>query len=362
MSMLGARTPVDVEAVRTAAGAVAEPQLQVGLAELGLVREVTTDRRGDVRCLLTAVSTEGAAAERLRADVSAAVGVVDGVRGVDVVLEEMDGPGRQELGNRLRSRNRRPGALGDTTTVYAVGSGKGGVGKSTVTANLAAELARSGKRVGVLDADVWGYSVPQLFGVREAPAAVRGMMLPVEAHGVQLMSVGFFVSDEEPIVWRGPMLHKALEQFLDDVYWGELDVLLVDLPPGTGDVTLSVLELLPDAAMLVCTTPQVAAEQVAARVGRMARDARMPVAGVVENMSGGAFGTGGGQRLATAIDATLLGQVPLDAALCDAGDAGTPLVLSDPTSPAAAALSAVAHALPVVRRTLVGRSLPLTPT
>jgi ATP-binding protein involved in chromosome partitioning len=323
---------------------------------------VVVDRAGAVRCRLVAVSTDPVPAGRLRELVMAAVAGLPGVTRTEVELLAMDASKRQELGHRLRGRHRRPGTLGDTTAVYAVGSGKGGVGKSTVTANIAAALAVAGKRVGVLDADVWGYSVPQLFGVREAPAAVRGMMLPLEACGVQLMSVGFFVSDDEPVVWRGPMLHKAIEQFLDDVYWGELDVLLVDLPPGTGDVTLSVLELLPDAALVVTTTPQVAAEQVAARVGRMARDSRMPVAGVVENMTGGVFGAGGGQRLAAAVDAPLLGQVPLDAALCAAGDAGVPLVLSDPAASSAVELSRVAAALPVVRRSLVGRPLPLTPT
>jgi ATP-binding protein involved in chromosome partitioning len=362
VSLLGARSPVDTGVVRAAVEAVVEPQLGLPLGELGLVADVLVDRRGVVRCRLHAVSVDPAPAQRLRARVQGAVSGLPHVSRVEVELGDMDGAQRQELGNRLRRRHRRPGTLGDTTAVYAVGSGKGGVGKSTVTANLAAALALAGRRVGVLDADVWGYSVPQLFGVREAPAAVRGMMLPLEARGVQLMSVGFFVSDEEPVVWRGPMLHKALEQFLDDVYWGDLDVLLVDLPPGTGDVTLSVLELLPDAALLVTTTPQVAAEQVAARVGRMARDSRMPVAGVVENMTGGVFGSGGGQRLATAIDAPLLGQVPLDAALCAAGDVGVPLVLSDPDAASARELSRVAATLPVVRRSLVGRPLPLTPT
>ncbi|CAN5860856.1 P-loop NTPase [soil metagenome] len=362
MSVLGARSAVDRTAVRAVVDRVEEPQLRLPLGELGLVRDVSVDRRGGVRVRLAAVSTDPEPVQRLRAEVVSAVSGVPGARRVEVETSALDGAGRQALGHRLRARHHRPGGLGERTAIYAVGSGKGGVGKSSITANLAAELARAGKRVGLLDADVWGYSVPQLFGLREAPAAVRGMMLPVEAHGVQLMSVGFFVSDEEPVVWRGPMLHKALEQFLDDVYWGDLDVLLVDLPPGTGDVTLSVLELLPDAAMIVTTTPQVAAEQVAARVGRMARDARMPVAGVVENMTGGPFGSGGGARLARTLDASLLGQVPLDAALCAAGDAGRPLVLADPSAPSALALAEVARALPVMRRSLVGRSLPLAVT
>jgi ATP-binding protein involved in chromosome partitioning len=254
--------------------------------------------------------------------------------------------------------------------VYAIASGKGGVGKSTVTANLAVALAQQGKRVGILDADVWGYSIPQLFGVRRAPVALKGLMLPVEAHGVSLMSVGFFVKDEEPVVWRGPMLHKAIEQFLGDVHWGDLDTLLIDLPPGTGDVTISLLDLVPDAALIAVTTPQPAAQTVAERVGRMARNARMPVAGVVENMSTlvcgscrettALFGSGGGQRLATAIDAPLLGRIPLDIELRAAGDAGVPAVVSSPQARSVRELRHIAAGLPVVRRSLVGRPLPLS--
>ncbi len=191
---------------------------------------------------------------------------------------------RIAVGQLLRSRA-EASRLGSQRQVYAIASGKGGVGKSTVTANLAVALTQQGRRVGILDADVWGYSIPRLMGVRRPPVAVAGMMLPVPAHEVQLMSVGFFVEDDEPVLWRGPMLHKAIEQFTHDVAWGDLDVLLVDLPPGTGDVQMSLLEQLPDAAFVVVTTPQAAAVEVAARVGRMALDARLPVAGVVENMA-----------------------------------------------------------------------------
>ena len=371
-SLTGRRTRAEAaESEANAAAAVRDvpdPVLGRTLGDLDLVGDVTMDR-GVLRVTVCRPAAGDVRDAGLQDAVTAAARSVEGVRDLDVRLQPMDDAQRHGLSQRLRSEHRRPGALGDRTAIYAVGSGKGGVGKSTLTANLAVALADQGRRVGVLDADVWGYSMPQLFGVREAPVAVKGIMLPVAAHGVALMSIGFFVDDEEPVVWRGPMLHKALEQFLDDVYWGELDVLLVDLPPGTGDVTLSVVELLPDAAMVVATTPQTAAEQVAARVGRMARDARMPVAGVVENMSGtvcehcgettAAFGAGGGRRLAETLDAPLLGQVPLDPALCAAGDAGAPLVRTHPESASARALTGVADRLPAVRRSVVGRSLPL---
>ncbi len=371
-SLTSGTVRADTAAVEASAAAAVrdlpDPVLGRPLGDLDLVGEVTL-ARGLLRVTVWRPADRDARDAGLQGEVTAAVRSVEGVRDADVRLQPMDDARRHGLAQRLRSAQRRPGGFGDRTAVYAVGSGKGGVGKSTLTANLAVALADQGKRVGVLDADVWGYSMPQLFGVREAPVAVKGIMLPVGAHGVALMSIGFFVDDEQPVVWRGPMLHKALEQFLDDVYWGDLDVLLVDLPPGTGDVTLSVVELLPDAAMVVATTPQTAAEQVAARVGRMARDARMPVAGVVENMSGTvcahcgetttAFGAGGGSRLAETLDAPLLGQVPLDPALCAAGDAGTPLVRTHPESAGARALTDIAGRLPAVRRSVVGRSLPL---
>jgi len=346
-------------AVRAAAGEVMEPLLDGTLGRLDLIEEVTARRTGEVRVTVRAIVSEGDHPAGLQQAVEAAVRAVPGVRNVAVSLVPVLEDQRLSLAKRLRSQNRRPGGLGAPTRVYGVASGKGGVGKSSLTVNLAVALARSGQRVGVLDADVWGYSVPQLFGVRERPVAVKGMMLPVRAHDVRLMSIGFFVEDAEPVVWRGPMLQKALEQFLDDVYWGSLDVLLIDLPPGTGDVALTILELLPTAALLVVTTPQKAAEQVAARVGRMALDARMPLAGVLENMTGGAFGVGGGARLAEQLGTPLLGQVPMDEALSRAGDDGVPLLVSDPEAPASTEIRKVAEALPVVRSSLVGKSLPL---
>jgi ATP-binding protein involved in chromosome partitioning len=345
-------------------GAVEDPELHQGIGSLGMLRDVTVGRRGRVTVRVALTTATCPLRERLRADIVAAAGTVPGVGEVAVEFGAMSEHERLALAQRLR-----PG-LSEDTLVYAVASGKGGVGKSTVAANLAVALARQGRRVGLLDADVWGYSVPHLFGVRRNPVALKGMMLPVEAHGVSLMSIGFFVDDQEPVVWRGPMLHKALAQFLGDVYWGRLDVLLLDLPPGTGDVTMSLLELVPTAALLAVTTPQPAAHTVAARVGRMARDQRMPIAGVVENMSElvcgtcsgrtPVFGSGGGARLADDLGVPLLARIPLDIAMRESGDLGVPAVVRSQDAPSARAVTELAADLPVVRRSIVGLPLPLS--
>ena len=376
MSLLARRQPnveVDLAVVEAALGAVEDPELHLPLAEAGMVGDLQIDRSGTVKVTVRLTTPSCPMKDTLARDVTAAVSAIGGVERVEISFGAMSDNERMALAARLRGDVPEGGhrfGLDSSTQVYAVASGKGGVGKSTVTANLAVALAEHGKRVGILDADVWGYSIPHQFGVRRAPVALKGLMLPVEAHGVSLMSVGFFVTDEEPVVWRGPMLHKALSQFLTDVHWGELDVLLIDLPPGTGDITMSLLELVPDAALIAVTTPQPAAQTVAERVGRMARNARMPVAGVVENMSAlvcgschestALFGSGGGDRLAESIDAPLLGRVPLDIELREAGDVGVPAVISAPHSHSVQELRRIAAALPVVRRSLVGRSLPLS--
>jgi len=342
-------------------GRVADPFTGWPLDDLGLVEDASVHGHHAAVRITVLLSDQGYQ-ERLRDAVEAAVSPLAGIHALDLELIPPTDGGRAALSRRLRDRHTRPGTLGSQTQVYAVGSGKGGVGKSTVTANLAVALARQGRRVAVLDADVWGYSVPQLFGLHEAPVALSGLMLPPAAHGVSLMSIGFFVSEDEPVIWRGPMLQKALEQLLHDVCWGDLDVLLVDLPPGTGDVPLSILELLPDAALLLVTTPQRAATTVAARIGRMAADSRMPLAGVVENMTGPVFGSGGGDELAHTLGTTVLGRIPLDERLRESGDAGSPLTAADPSHPVAVAMSSAAAALPRTRRSLAGRHLPLSVT
>ena len=361
----------DLERVRAAAAAVIDPEIGRPLGELGMIGDVSVARGGRVRLQLRLTTGSCPLAEELRGSVDAAARTVAGVRSVHIDIATMPPRERAELAEHL-ARTTAPltGALGtDATQIYAVASGKGGVGKSSVSANLAAALAASGKRVGLLDADVWGYSIPQLFGVRRTPVAFGEMMLPVPAHGVALMSIGFFVSEDQPVVWRGPMLHKALQQFVTDTYWGTLDALFVDLPPGTGDATLSLLQLLPATTLLAVTTPQATARIVATRVARMAADAGIPIAGVIENMSvaecpqcrshTAIFGTGGGAQLAEEAGAPLLGHVPLDLALRNAADEGTPVVIKAPTASSARELIRIAAALPTPRRALAGQSLPL---
>jgi ATP-binding protein involved in chromosome partitioning len=319
--------------------------------------------------------------ETLTRDVTAAVGALAGVTSVEVELDVMSADQRKELQTLLRGDNptreipfAQPGSL---TRVFAVASGKGGVGKSSVTVNLAAAMAAKGLSVGVLDADIYGFSVPRMLGVAQRPTQVESMIMPPSAHGVKVISIGMFTKDNTPVVWRGPMLHRALQQFLADVYWGDLDVLLMDLPPGTGDVAISVAQLVPSAEILVVTTPQLAAKEVAERAGSIALQTHQRIAGVVENMSYlpcphcgesiDVFGSGGGQSVAESLTRSLgaqvplLGQIPIDVRLREGGDNGTPLVLSDPDSEAGKALLAITDALTGKPRGLAGMSLGLTP-
>jgi ATP-binding protein involved in chromosome partitioning len=305
---------------------------------------------------------------------------VEGVTSVEVTLGVMSDEQRGELKTKLRggaAEREVPFAkAGSLTRVYAVASGKGGVGKSSVTANLAAALAAEGLKVGVVDADIYGFSIPRMLGVEGKPTQVDDMILPPVQHDVKVISIGMFVPGNQPVVWRGPMLHRALQQFLADVFWGDLDVLLLDLPPGTGDVAISVAQLIPGAEILVVTTPQQAAAEVAERAGSIALQTHQRVAGVIENMSwlelpDGSrqeiFGSGGGQAVADSLtrsigaEVSLLGQIPLDTTLRIGADEGMPVVLGQPDSPAAVALRGIARGLASRARGLAGRSLGLTP-
>lgn len=377
-------TPDDI---RTALAGVKDPEIRRPITELGMVDRVEVLPGGvvDLTVLLTIAGCP--LRDTLTNDVTAAVRAVPGVSEVQLTLGVMTDEQRTQLRENLRGGATReiPFAQPSSRTrVYAIASGKGGVGKSTVTVNLAAALAAQGLSVGVLDADIYGFSIPRMLGVTGHPTRVDDMILPPVARWegsgaeVKVISVGMFVEGNTPVVWRGPMLHRALQQFLADVFWGDLDVLLLDLPPGTGDVAISVGQLIPSTEILVVTTPQQAAAEVAERAGAIALQTRQKVAGVVENMSGmtlpdgtvlDVFGSGGGERVASSLtqltghQVPLLAQVPLDPALRVAGDTGRPLVLRPEAadSPAATALTAVARDLATRTKPLAGVSLGISP-
>jgi ATP-binding protein involved in chromosome partitioning len=367
--------PLATEAqVRQALRGVLDPEIGKPIEDLGMLKGIDISPDGDVTVEVLLTIAGCPLRDRINADVTGAVAPLEGVRAVRVALGEMTGDQRQQMVTSLRGGQPEEHHFftdGDTE-VIAVASGKGGVGKSSVTANLATVLAAEGHRVGVLDADVWGFSIPRMMGVSGQPVGFNNMILPLEAHGVKVISMGFFVSDETPVIWRGPMLHKALQQFLGDVYWGELDYLLIDMPPGTGDVSLSLASFLPAGSMVVVTTPQDAASKVAERAGRMAQhpNVTLKLLGVIENMSGlvcphcgeltDVFGTGGGEKTASALGVPYLGGVPMQVSLREGADVGRPVVLDEPDSPAAQALRRIGSDLAKRAKTRVGKSLPLT--
>jgi ATP-binding protein involved in chromosome partitioning len=336
--------------------AVIDPELRENIVELGMVRSIDIADDGAVAIMISLTTAGCPIRNHFQTAVAKAAQEAGATKvsvAFDVLSENEKGALQKKLG---RSGSLPTGALAQVQNVICVGSGKGGVGKSTLTANLAAALAADGKKVGILDADVWGYSIPRMFGLGgdRPPVSPERKIIPLESHGVKIMSIGFFVQEDSAVVWRGPMLHKALTQFLEDVDWGELDFLLVDLPPGTGDVSMTLAQLLPDAKFLLVTTPQPTAQKVARRAAEMAHKVSLEVAGVVENMSvfttpSGErfpiFGEGGGQELADELDVPLLGKVPLTMPLREQADNGSPLVGTDPDDPAAQAIRQAARGL-----------------
>jgi len=378
------------DAVRAALASVRDPEIRRPITELGMVRSVSVGPDGVARIGILLTVAGCPLKDKLTNDITAAAKTVAGVTAVEIDFGAMTTEQRQALQAQLRASGGGHGhghggaepvipfaQPGSRTRVYAVASGKGGVGKSSVTVNLAAALALRGLSVGVVDADIYGHSVPRMLGVEGGPTKVEDMMMPPQAaHGIKVISIGMFTPGNAAVVWRGPMLHRVLQQFLADVYWGDLDVLLLDLPPGTGDIAISLAQLLPSAEILVVTTPQQAAAEVAERAGAVALQTHQRVLGVIENMSWlelpdgsrmDVFGAGGGQAVADSLTqgigarVPLLGQIPLEPKLRETGDAGTPIVLADPESAAAKALMAVADGLAVRRESLAGKPLGLRP-
>ncbi|HEV7528265.1 MAG TPA: Mrp/NBP35 family ATP-binding protein [Solirubrobacteraceae bacterium] len=335
---------------------VIDPELHRSIVELDMVRSIDVSGNG-VADVTVSLTTPGCPIKGhfQTAVAEAAVGV-DGIEHCNVYFDVLSDTQKQALQQKLGRGSLPQGALAQVSNVICIGSGKGGVGKSTLTANLAAAMAAEGKRVGVLDADVWGYSIPRMYGLGSTrpPVSAQKKIVPLEAHGVKVMSIGFFVEEDAAVVWRGPMLHKALTQFLQDVEWNALDYLLIDLPPGTGDVSMTLAQLLPQAQFLIVTTPQPTAQKVARRAAQMADKVSLEIGGIVENMSSFTtpsgerfqiFGEGGGQELADELDVPLLGKVPLTMPLREHADSGVPLVVEDPEDAASQAIRQVARGL-----------------
>jgi ATP-binding protein involved in chromosome partitioning len=369
------------EQVHKALATVQDPEIHRPITDLGMVKSVDVADDGAVSVGIYLTVAGCPMKGRIEKDVTAAVTKVAGVTSVRVELDVMSDEQRKELQTKLRGGQAekeipfaKPNSL---TRVFAVASGKGGVGKSSVTVNLAAAMAAQGHKVGVVDADIYGHSVPRMLGASDFPTKVEDMILPPTAHDIKVISVGMFTQGNQPVVWRGPMLHRALQQFLSDVFWGDLDVLLMDLPPGTGDIAISTAQLLPNAELLVVTTPQQAAAEVAERAGAITAQTHQRIAGVIENMSyylppGGGepihlFGEGGGRTVADALtrtlgtDIPLLGQVPLDTRLREGGDEGKPLVLTAPEAEASKVIASIADTLVGKPRGLAGMQLGISP-
>jgi ATP-binding protein involved in chromosome partitioning len=374
-------SPPTAEQVSRALAGVNDPEIHRPITDLGMVKNIEISPDGTVRVDVYLTVAGCPLRDTITRDVTAAVTALEGVSRVRVELDVMSEEQRKALQTQLRGGQAAPeipfSQPTSLTRVFAVASGKGGVGKSSVTVNLAAALAASGLSVGLADVDIYGHSVPRMMGVTGRPTQVEKMIMPPSAHGVKVISIGMFKEGNSPVVWRGPMLHRALQQFMTDVFWGDLDILLLDLPPGTGDMAISVAQLLPDAELLVVTTPQLAAAEVAERAGALATQTHQRIAGVIENMSyllcphcgepTDVFGSGGGETVAAALtritgtSVSLLGQIPIDTRLRQGGDEGMPLVLSAPDAPAAQELRKVADRLATKSRGLAGRSLSISP-
>jgi len=344
------------EEILKALEVVIDPELHRSIVELDMVRSIDISDNGVIDVTVSLTTPGCPIKGHFQSAVAEAVSALEGVAHCNVYFDVLNDAQKAALQQKLGRGSLPDGALAQVSNVLCIGSGKGGVGKSTLTANLAASLMGEGKRVGVLDADVWGYSIPRMYGLGSTRPAVspQRKIIPLSAHGVSVMSIGFFIEEDAAVVWRGPMLHKALTQFLQDVEWGALDYLLIDLPPGTGDVSMTLAQLLPQAQFVIVTTPQPAAQRVARRAAQMAHKVSLEIGGVIENMSGfttpsgerfAIFGEGGGNELADELDVPLLGRVPLTMPLREHADSGSPLVIEDPEDPASKAIHQIARGL-----------------
>jgi ATP-binding protein involved in chromosome partitioning len=356
--------------IRKALEVVIDPELHRSIVELDMVRSIEIGANGVVDVTVSLTTPGCPIKGHFQTAVAEAVVALEGVTHCNVYFDVLDDTQKAALQQKLGRGSLPQGALAQVANVLCIGSGKGGVGKSTLTANLAAALAGEGKKVGVLDADVWGYSIPRMYGLgaTRPPVSAERKILPLEAHGVKVMSIGFFLEEDAAVVWRGPMLHKALTQFLQDVDWGALDFLLIDLPPGTGDVSMTLAQLLPQAKFVIVTTPQATAQKVARRSAKMAHKVSLEIGGVIENMSGfttpggerfAIFGEGGGKELADELDVPLLGKVPLTMPLREHADSGTPLVIEDSGDPASQSIHQAARGLIAIGNPPVLPVLPL---
>jgi ATP-binding protein involved in chromosome partitioning len=350
---------------------VIDPELRRSIVELDMVRSIDISDNGVVDVTVSLTTAGCPIRGHFQTSVAEAVSSLQGVTHVNVYFDVLTDTQKTALQQKLGRGSLPEGSLARVANVLCIGSGKGGVGKSTLTANLAAALVGEGKRVGILDADVWGYSIPRMYGLgaTRPPVSAEKKILPLESHGVKVMSIGFFLEEDAAVVWRGPMLHKALTQFLQDVDWGALDYLLIDLPPGTGDVSMTLAQLLPQAQFVIVTTPQPTAQKVARRSAEMAHKVDLEICGVIENMSGFTtpsgerfpiFGEGGGKDLADELDVPLLGKVPLTMPLREHADSGTPLVIEDPDDAASQAIRQAARGLIAMAPMVLPMQEPVT--
>ena len=367
-----------LDAIYKALSGVIDPELRIPLTELDMVGEVSVSAEGIAQVEIKLTITGCPASRRIEGESKAAIEKIPGIKSAVITLSVMTADERDALKKKLRGGKplkHNPFDKESLTNIFLIGSGKGGVGKSTLTANLAVALSAQGLRVGLIDADIYGFSIPGQLGITEKPTRVDELILPPVAFGVKVISIGMFIEGNTPVAWRGPMLHRAIEQFLSDVYWGDLDVLLVDLPPGTGDIAITLGQLLPTAKTIVVTTPQISASEVAERSGAVGLQTGQAIFGVIENMSyldqAGErielFGSGGGELVTrslselSGVKVPLLGKIPISVALRVGSDTGKPLLVQETQDLAALEIEQIAQKIAGAGRELAGRRLPLSP-